>query len=34
MLHMEVNMEINQVNQPVDISFPQECLDARDQPKQ
>ena len=27
-LHEEISIELTQINQPVDISFPQECLDA------
>jgi hypothetical protein len=26
--HEEISMELNQVNQPISISFPQSCLDA------
>ena len=27
-LHAEVSIELNQVNQPISITFPQGCLDA------
>jgi hypothetical protein len=27
-VHQEISMELSQVNQPVDIAFPQSCLDA------
>ena len=28
MLHTEISINLNEINQPVDISFPQGCLDA------